>query len=234
MKIYYQKQLASKELKEYVEFLIKIKTLGDDFLVKGNMWLPSIKSNSNRPGIHIGRDPLLSEYHNQPDSICPIYTCSHLSQTLHDITEIKGKKTNILFELTEDELSIYVNDTQYVIASKYIPGTEDIYPEQNYFEDILGSVENWYEMGQEVLEDLLLGHPVKMKGVISGTNETTFIRLAKKVLKLRGMYRKIDYGGAFAIDKIRDGSFDDTICKLLLHMKYQKVECLNILFIRKY
>ena len=235
--ILYQKELKSKELTSYIDFLKRMKELGSSFLVKGDVWVPSEKNDKNTPGIHIGKDPLLHEYYTQEaNSVYTKFTCCRLEDTLASIAEVKGRKTLILLEITQDELSLYINDTQWVIASKFIAETTpDLCPEINDFDSYISSYDNWYDFSDETLQALIDSHPVTVYGTIDGTDEKTPVRLAKKLMKLRGVgCRKLDHSGQYTITKSDQSVFDDSVCKLIMHMKYTKIECINIYYIRKY
>ena len=231
----YQKNLSSKELTAYIDFLKRMKDLGSDFLVKGNMWIPSVKTDSNSPGLHIGKDVMLSEYYDTPDAQYRKYTCSHLVETIESLKTIKGRKTSIIFEATESEISLYVNDCQWVIASAFLEDTVDFCPDFTMFEDILEKYSGWTELQYGILDALINGHPVTVIGTIEGTNETTAVRLAKKLMKLRGNgCRKVDHTGEYTLINADSTVFDETIARLIIHMKYTKIECINMYYIRKY
>lgn len=229
--VLFQKELKSKQLTNYVDFLKRLKDLGNEFLIKGDMWIPSTKEIA---GIHIGRDPMLYEYYTSPTSVYTKYTCTHLNETLSNMVTT-GRKHHILFEITDTELSLYINDTQWVIASKYKDATTDFCPDYDYFDSVLFAYKNWYTLQDETLQALVDGHPVTLNGIISETNETTCVRLTKKIMKLRGnQCRKVDHTGEYTLSNKTDGSYDHTVCKLIIHMNYQKIECINIYHIRKY
>lgn len=228
----FHKVLKSKQLSNYISFLKKLKSVGTDFLVKGDMWIPSIKEI---PGVHVGRDPMLSEYYELSESKYIKYTCSHLKETLRELDNIKGRKTYIAFEMTETELSIYVNNDQFVIASKYVEETDDFCPRYDYFNSIISAFSSWHSFNNNTLQALLDSHPVTITGVIEETGETTAIRLSKRLMKLRGdQCRKLDHSGEYVISSKTDFDFDDSVCRLIMHFKYQNIECVNIYHLRKY
>lgn len=224
--ILYQQELRSKELTSYTDFLKRMKTLGDNFLVKGDMWIPSVKEPCNTPGIHIGQDPILKkclEHHVK-------LTCSHLSDTIAEFPT-KGKKTDMYFELTNKELSLYINGDQYVIASEYLPETEDFCPEFDDFGSIQNVSSKWYAFTDSTLQALINGSSITISGTLN--DETIPIRLAKKSMKLRGVQcRKLDHHGEYTL--VETNLFDDSVCELIIHMVYSKIECVNIYYIRKY
>lgn len=231
----YQKNLSSKELTAYIDFLKRMKELGNDFLIKGNMWIPSIKTSSNTPGLHIGRDVMLSNYYESPEYGYRKYTCSHLEETIESLKTLKGRRTDIMFEMTDSEMSLYVNGCQWVVASQYLEDTVDFCPSFSMFEDILDKYSCWTEISYDTLDALIAGHPVTIKGTVEDSGEETSVRLAKKLMKLRGVgCRKVDHTGEYTLINAESDMFDNTIAKLIIHMKYTKIECINMYYLRKY
>lgn len=227
-------KLTSKELTLYINFLKRIKAVGNDFLIKGDMWIPCIKTESNSPGVHIGRDPILTGLYENEDTEYKRYTCSHLSETVDSLKNDmpKGKKTDIFIEVSETEISLHVNDVTWVIVSEYIEGTEDFCPEYSMFEDIIEK-HNWSCFMEDTLQNLNDYHPVSVIGKVDGTDETTTIRLAKNLFKLSGVKKKkIDYSGEYSIKNT--SLFDETVASLTIHMMYPNIECVHLYYIRKY
>ena len=227
--------LTSKELTLYINFLKRLKSIGNDFLIKGDIWTPSIKTVSNSPGTHISRDPILTKiYSSEEDIQYTRYTCSNLDCTIESLkTDMpKGKKQGIAVEMTEQEISLYVNDTQWVIASKYLDSTEDFCPQYSMFGDIIKE-HNWSSFLKDTLQCINDYHPVSIIGKVDGTDEKTTIRLAKNLFKLSGVKKKsIDYCGEYSVTDTKE--FDETVAKLTLHMIYPNIECAHIYYIRKY
>ena len=226
--------LTSKELTLYINFLKRLKNIGSDFLIKGDIWTPSVKTESNTPGIHMGRDPILSKLYSSTDIQYTKYTCSHLDCTVDTLkTDMpKGKKQCIFIEITEKEISLYVNDVQWVIASKYLEGTNDFCPQYSMFDDILAN-HNWSSFLTDTLQRMNDYHPVSIIGNIDGTDERTTVRLAKNLFKLSGVKKKIiDYCGEYMLSNT--DTFDETVAQLTLHMIYPNIECAHIYYIRKY
>lgn len=226
--------LKSKELTLYINFLKRIKSVGNDFLIKGDIWIPSIKTDSNSPGLHIGRDPILTKLYSNKDIVYSKYTCSHLDCTIESLkTDMpKGKKQLMFVEITEQEISLNVNDIKWVIASKYVDNTEDFCPQYSMFDDILKS-HNWSSFLNETLQSMNDYHPVSIIGTVNGTDEKTTVRLAKNLFKLSGVKKKIiDYRGEYSLNDTNE--FDETVAKLILHMVYPNIECVHMYYIRKY
>ena len=232
----YRLGLSSKMLTSYVDFLKRMKLLGDDFLVKEDMWIPCIKTENNSPGIHIGKDPMYDiQGWDKQGNVIGIrrnYRCSNLSDTIKSICSVKGRKTDIILEYTDNELSLYINDTQWVIASKRTSDTVDMCPEYNTFQDILSKDSEWYEIEKSTLEAIQVGHPVTIIGKITGCDETTPIRLARSLLPLTGVVRSVEYTGEYTL--VQSTKFDSTVADLCVHMVYPKIECAHIYYIRKY
>ena len=227
--------LTSKELTGYISFLKRLNSIGNDFLIKGDIWLPCIKNEKNTPGTHIGRDPILTKLYNTDDMVYSKYTCSHLEDTLNSLKNDmpKGRKTSRTLEITDTEISIQINDDiQWVIASKYIESTDDFCPEWSMFNDILQN-RLWSELSNETLQNINDYHPVSIFGRIADTEEITKIRLAKNLFKLSGVRKRVvDFSGEYSLKNT--SLFDETVADLAIHMNYPAIECVHLYYIRKY
>lgn len=211
-----------------------MKSVGNDFLIKGDIWTPSIRNESNTPGIHIGRDPVLYGLYRDEGMGYTRYTCSHLEDTVLSLKDDmpKGKKQGISIEITESEILLTVNDVQWVIASKYIESTDDFCPEYSMFDDILKN-NSWSRFLTDTLQQLNDYHPVSVIGKVDGTDETTTVRLAKNLFKLSGVKKKnIDFSGEYSLKNTE--LFDKTVASLIIHMTYPNIECAHLYYIRKY
>lgn len=228
-------ELKSKGLTQYITFLKRLKSLGNDFLVKGNMWVPCIKTDNNFPGTHIGKDPLLSkicEMHNAYDIK---FRCSQLEAILQDIDTVKGKKYKILFSVCDNMIKLIVNDTEWVIASEWTKDTVDHCFKYSHFEDILTYYSGWETFTSESLQQIHEGHPVTIYGKMGSADHTSIvpIRLAKNRMKLRGTSTKMDYTGEYVLAP-PSSMFDDNVVQLIIHMKYKNIECINMYHIHVY
>ena len=234
--VLYQINLRSKELDGYKSFLSRLKSLGDNFLIKGNIWTPSIKTESNTPGIHVAKDPMLEKYYQETENPMYLkYTCSHLSDTLKEINQVRGRKNVIQVIISEEELILQINDTQWVIASKYKEDTVDFIPQFEYFKNILSISSEWHELSIEILQNLIDGHPVSLVAKIANSDELSVIRLTRKLMKLRSdQCKTLDHKGQYTLISAAGDNFDETVCQIILHMEYKNIECINMYFVRKY
>lgn len=228
-------KLKTKELTSYISFLKRISAIGDDFLVKGDMWIPSIKSESNTPGTHIGKDPMLNRiYKSDQNFEYTKFTCSRLKDTLTSLSEDmpKGRDRDIFLEVNNTELIIHVNDVQWVVASKYIEDTLDMFPNYNMFDELITSY-NWTSFEPSILEQINNYCPASLRTYVDGTDEMTTVRLAKNLFKLSGVRKKkLDYTGEFSV--VNTPLFDNTVANLVIHMVYPNIECIHSYYIRKY
>lgn len=233
--IRYQKTLRSKDLDNYKSFLSRLKSLGDDFLIKGDMWAPSIRTSANSPGKHVSRDSILSEYYNSTDQ--PVYlkfTCSHLSDTYKCIMDLKGRKHTIQIIISDDEIVLRINDDEFVVASKYNPQTVDYFPDYKYFDDVINVSNEWHNISDSILLALIDGHPVTFTGNITGTQERTRVRFTGRFMKTGSRGKSLNYTSAYTLMNETGDMYDETICQFLIHTKYPVIESIDWYHIRKY
>ena len=137
--------------------------------------------------------------------------------------------------ISEEELILQINDTQWVIASKYKEDTVDFIPQFEYFKNILSISSEWHELSIEILQNLIDGHPVSLVAKIANSDELSVIRLTRKLMKLRSdQCKTLDHKGQYTLISAAGDNFDETVCQIILHMEYKNIECINMYFVRKY
>lgn len=177
-------QLTIKQFNELVKYLKRLDDIGDDFFLKNDIIVPSIREPKNRPGKHIvkGEIPILPEYREI------VYGISRLSETSSILGDVKGKKQVLFVEEDETGIWITINDTTVQLAGVYSEEEDLEYaPSEEQFSDFIVN-KPWRVIPTEILNNIKQGHPYDLED----DEHTTYVRIARDSFKLRGVTRTKD------------------------------------------
>ena len=236
-------KLTAGEFKDITAFLKRLDDIGDDFFLYGDVICPSIRTEMNKPGMHIVRAdlPLFDEY---KDVLYGIY---RLNQTSTEMGDVKGKKITLEFEQTELGIWITCNDQRWQLAGRYsadiideesgnsqVEIAESSKPANNDFEKYMEST-TWSSLTPSMIENIKMGNVCTLED----ERKTTYVRFGKDVLKLKGTVRR-DLPAKFTLDVsiISPLSSEDTIVvstlsggldsgTFMIHMTDPTIECIH-------
>ena len=207
--------VKAKTLANIVRFLKRAKLIGNDFLIKNDMWIPMTRGPESKPGTHILRDlefPVVED---------KVFLIKDLRLVIRAFEDVEGKKGTIRLQSSYDGLSISLKDGAVIIPIA-VPTKEpfpiDVKDFHHYIEAFDGK---WTDFSQSELET------IKMKGLIEITSEDgDLIRLAKGNFKLNGVEQAknaIKYSGKYFASKSSDGQMGN----LFIWMDYEFFESVH-------
>ena len=220
-------QLTIRQFNELVKYLKRLDDIGDDFFLKNDIIIPSIREPKNIPGKHVvrGEIPILPEYRSI------VYGISKLSETSKILGDVKGKKQVLFLEENEKGIWVTVNDTTLQLAGVYKENDDLTYaPTEEAFSDFIVN-KGWATIPTSILQCVKQGHPYTMEA----DDHTTYVRIARDLFKLRGVSRTkdpVNFSANVHIVSplssperivINQGSFGT----LELHVIYNVIECVH-------
>ena len=182
--------LSIKQFNELVKFLKRLDDIGDDFYLYKDVLIPSIRNEKNRPGKHVVRSMIPTS----PQYGDIVYGVAELSKISKELGYVKGKKTTLYIEQTEEGIWVTINELTKQLAGIYSEEDQDMVSATGptgTFEDYL-SVASFTEISQEELNRMKQGDII----CLEDDRHTTKVRIAKDLFKLKGVSRlslPVDY-----------------------------------------
>lgn len=175
--------LSVKQFNELVSYLKRLDDIGDDFYLKKDVIIPSVRTSKNRPGKHVVRSkiPMLPEY----DGI--VYGIAKLSETSKELGDVKGRKTTLYIEQTEEGIWITINNLTKQLAGIYGEEDKDIVSATapvGEFDEYLGTT-TFTQLTHESLNAMKRGDII----CLEDDRHTTKVRIARDLFRLKGVSR---------------------------------------------
>jgi len=183
-------QLKKKQLDELIRVWKRAALLCNDYIIRGDIWIPAQRTAKSRPGRHILEGPpCSSRYANN------IYLAKNLTPILKDLSERKGLK-QIVFYRDDRTIGFDLNTGSVIVDIAHIDTSEQEFPcNWNSFDEIVKSME-WIPITTSQLEDIRDGNRVEL------TDGMYHVVITRNHFKYSGVVsasREINYTASFSM-----------------------------------
>ena len=196
---------TAKALDEiFLKFLKRLGSLSDVWMVYNDIWTPFERTPNTRPGIHMAR---CTGIKLEPECHHIVYKTEPIKGLVEAILSVKGKKTEIIYEQTEDVITLSFNNERFIIATA-IPSMEydnrlpAAFVNAGCF-DVLKGVLDWNKLSSDTLMQIKHGVLIEF-----ADEEIGMARLTRGLFKLRGRSERINapvtYEAFYHIDSKED------------------------------
>ncbi|MCM1220475.1 MAG: hypothetical protein NC548_38915 [Lachnospiraceae bacterium] len=190
---------------KFLKFIKRLNTINERWIIVNDMWIPADRTEKTRPGLHIARNPALSQL--DTDMFNTAYMTEPIPEILAEIESITRDKDEVFYVRTQEMITLEFKDTIVVTARAMWPDdAEEKIPGYLYGNTFRG------------LEDSLTWTPISKDTLVSLRNGNLFqivegglviMRLVRSHFKLRGRSERtnaeVNYTAKYAIER-----YDDT------------------------
>jgi hypothetical protein len=222
-------EFKSAEFTKYVSFLKRIDDISDSYYIKNDVWIPSTRTNQNKPGVHIIQDP----FYNTDDALDNVtYRCTKLCELSKTLGDIKGKKTGIAYERDMTGIYISISDIKYTIAvvPDSIPQSMEIIStfESKIYDNGNTTDKDWVNFTFDELTLLKSGGPITLS--IPNGDMVAKVRVGKSLFKLSGTtsYSKpVNYTSKYNVAIVPPNENNEVMGILTILVNYDRLTCLH-------